>query len=434
MKLREKARIKLNQILFGSLCSAERLVNGFALNVFSPKFYENPYAHFSALRNRSALHYSPAYRGWWVTSFDLVQEVLRDARFGADVRKFEKRVKRIRKHMDEERRESFENPSMLNLDPPDHSRIRRLVSQGFAQRYIAALEPRIRDIVDDCLDRVHNDAHFDLIGVLAKPLPAIVIAEMMGLPKSDHAQFQSWSEDLIASSGSNDIAALERSQRSNRALINYFKRIIEERREEPGDDLIGQLIRAEEEGDKLNAQELYNTCLLLLVAGHETTTRLIGNGMYLLLKSPEQLDALRASPKLIPNAVEEMLRFEPPVQATQRFALEDMDFHGKHLKRGDLIFVGIAGGNRDPAANERPDEFDVTREKVKQVSFGYGIHLCIGASLARLEAKVAFTRLLERFPEMHLGAEPEWGMNPFFRGFDHLDIALHHTAHSAHAA
>jgi cytochrome P450 len=176
------------------------------------------------------------------------------------------------------------------------------------------------------------------------------------------------------------------------------------------------LIRAEEDGDTLTERELYNTCLLLLVAGHETTTRLIGNGVYLLLDH-DRWRELRAHPERIPTAVEEMLRFEPPVQATQRFVLEDLDFHGKRMKRGDIVLVSIAGGNRDPGANADPDRFDIGREKVNQVSFGYGIHLCIGASLARLEARVAFEKLLDRFPHLGLcNPEPQWGDNPIFRG------------------
>lgn len=428
MKTAEKLRLKLDQVLFGSIVSIERAVRGVGPKIFSRSFYDDPYSQYDALRENDPLYHSLAFRGWWVTSFDLVQEVLRDSRFGADVRKFEKRLKRIRKQLDEERLESFENPSMLNLDPPDHSRIRRLASRGFMHKFIAALEPRIQRIVDQCLDRIGNEQRFDLIEVLAKPLPAIVIAEMMGLPESDRAQFQVWSEDLIASSGSNDSALIERSNRANRELIDYFKGIIEARRADPGEDLIGQLIRAEEEGDKLNAQELYNTCLLLLVAGHETTTRLIGNGLYLLLRWPDQLRRLKESPELMTNAVEEMLRFEPPVQATQRFVLEDMAFHGKQLKRGDMVFVGIAAANRDPNANDRPDVFDITRDRVNQVSFGYGIHLCLGASLARLEAKVALSTLIERFPDMTLANDDvRWGMNPFFRGFDHLEIVGHRT-------
>jgi len=312
---------------------------------------------------------------------------------------------------------------MLNLDPPDHSRIRRLVSQGFMHKFIQSLEPRIRLIVDDCLRRVDNDATFDIVATLAKPLPAIVIAEMMGLPESDHARFQAWSEDLIDGTGTNDPTKVERGTAASNALIQYFRDIIHSRRGNPGDDLIGQLIRAEEAGDTLSERELYNTCLLLLVAGHETTTRLIGNGAYLLLKHG-LWKTLRDDSARIPAAIEEMLRFEPPVQATQRFVLEDLEFHGKHMKRGEIVFVGIAGGNRDPDANDAPDRFDPGREKVNQVSFGYGIHLCIGASLARLEAKVTFEKLLAEFPDMRLcDAEPHWGTNPFFRGHESLVVA-----------
>jgi len=429
VKIREKLRIRFNRLTFGALNFVEGRIHGASINLFSDEFNQNPHAQFKALRETDPLHYSMAIRAWWATGFELVQEVLRDPRFGTDLRKFEKRAKKIRRRLDAQRLERFENPSMLGLDPPDHSRIRRLVTHGFMHRFIASLEPRIAQIVTHCLDRVGNQREFDVIDVLAKPLPAIVIAEMMGLPESDHAQFQAWSEDLIAGSGGGDVAAAERAEHSSNALIDYFRSIIEQRRANPGDDLIGQLILAEEEGDTLNAQELYNTCLLLLVAGHETTTRLIGNGLYALLEAPDQFEHLKAHPELIPNAVEEMLRYEPPVIATQRFALEDMEFHGKQLKRGDAVIVSIAAGNRDPAANDQPDRFDITRAKVNQVSFGYGVHLCIGASLARLEAKVAFEHLLERFPDMTLTDQrPKWVANPFFRGFDHLRVVSGSTA------
>ncbi len=402
------------------LSVVEQGLHGVSLNIFDPAVMQDPYPFYNRLRNKAPLHYSIALRAWWVTEFDLFQEVLRDKRFSADVRKFPERMKKILPNLDAERRENFENPSMLNLDPPDHSRIRRLASQGFLHKFIQSLEPRIRAIVDDCLRRVDNDAAFDIVDVLAKPLPAIVIAEMMGLPASDHARFQAWSEDLIDGTGTNDIAKIETGNAASRALINYFREIIASRRGNPGDDLIGQLIRAEEAGDKLTERELYNTCLLLLVAGHETTTRLISNGVFLLLKH-NLWRTLRDAPERIPNAVEEMLRFEPPVQATQRFVLEDMEFHGKRLKRGDIVFTSIAGANRDPGANTEPDTFDIDREKVNQVSFGYGIHLCIGASLARLEAKVAFERLLAEFPDLRLSDKrPQWGSNPFFRGQDFL--------------
>ena len=424
MKVAEKLKIRANQAAFLGLGLVERIRHGQSINLFSPGFRHDPHQAFADARPRGPIYYSLAIRAWWVTGFEQVREVLRDQRFSSDVRKFPKRADAIRKQIGDDafRLESFENPSMLNLDPPDHTRIRRLATHAFTAKYIASLEPRIRTIVDRCLDTVANQGSFDLMEALAKPLPAIVIAEMMGLPDSDHARFQAWSEDLIAATATGDPEVVARGQAASRALIEYFAGIIESRRGNPGDDLIGQLMAAEESGDKLNTQELYNTCLLLLVAGHETTTRLIGNGLYWLLKHPDQLARLRADPTLLPNAVEEMLRFEPPVMATQRFALEDMTFHGVELKRGDILFIGLAAANRDAEVISSPNEFDISREKVQQVSFGYGIHLCIGATLARLEGRVAFERLLDRYPDLSLADEPEWGANPFFRGFETLAL------------
>ncbi len=424
MKLNRKLRIRAEQAGLAGLELLERLRHGQSINLFSRAFRDDPHKVFSESRKRGPLFYSLAVRSWWVISFDMVREVLRDPRFSSDVRKFPKRADEVRKRIGDDafRLESFENPSMLSLDPPDHTRIRRLATHAFTAKYIASLEPRIRTVVERCLDAVGNQPVFDVMEALAKPLPAIVIAEMMGLPEADHDRFQSWSEDLIAGTATRDPAVIEQSQRSSKALIDYFAAIIESRRGNPGEDLIGQLMAAEEAGDKLNTQELYNTCLLLLVAGHETTTRLIGNGLYWLLKRPDQLEKLRADPALVANAVEEMLRFEPPVMATQRFALEDMAFHGIELKRGDSLFIGLAAANRDQAANANPDDFDVSRDKVNQVAFGYGIHLCIGATLARLEGRVAFECLLARYPSLALEGDPEWGSNPFFRGFDELSV------------
>ena len=321
--------------------------------------------------------------------------------------------------------EVFNNPSMLDLDPPDHSRIRRLAQQGFMHKFIQSLEPAIRGIVHNCFKRIANMDEWDVIEALAKPLPATVIAEMMGLPEKDHAQFQLWGEDLINSTGTNDSDKIIRGQESSQALRKYFRDIIRERRGSEGDDLIHQLIEAEEAGDKLTEIELYNTCLLLLIAGHETTTRLIGNGLYQLLKHPEQLAWLRVHPEGIANAIEEMLRYEPAVQATRRFVTEDLEFHGKQFKRGELLFLSIAAANRDPEANDNPETFDIQREDIKQVSFGYGIHLCIGASLARLETRVVFEELLRTFPEISLVDEkPTWGGNFIFHGHDYLPIRV----------
>jgi cytochrome P450 len=423
MKLKEKLPIILGRIYINSMSRLERLIHGVVINPLSPELHANPYQIHSKMRETSPIHYSMALRAYWVTSFDLVQEILKNKKFGADVRQYPKQAENIRKNMDQRSQQGFDNPSMLDLDPPHHSRIRRLVSQGFVSKFIQSLEPNIRQIVSDCLDKADNQNSFDLMQTLAGPLPAIVIAEMLGLPDTDHDKFQEWSEQLVAGTGSNDTNVLEQSRKASFALTDYFRGIIKLKRNNLDEGMVSRLIRAEEEGDTLSEIELYNTCLLLLVAGHETTTRLIGNGVYLLLNSPNQLQQLRENPELIPNAIEEILRFEPPVQATRRFATEDMEFHGQKLKKGDLLFLSIAGSNRDPNANSNPDKFDITRENSKQISFGYGIHLCIGAALARLEARVALEELLNRYSKIELlDAKPAWGSNPFFRGLNHLNL------------
>ena len=429
MKFKDKLPLIVGKIYINSMSRIESLIHGTAINPLSPRLWADPYYYHSKMRETSPIHYSIALKAYWVTQFDLVQEILKDKRFGADVRKYPERADRVSKSMDKERLEAFNNPSMLDLDPPDHSRLRRLVSQGFMSKFIQALEPNIRRIVRDCLDKAGNASSFDLVRTLAAPLPAIVIAEMLGLPESDYDRFQIWSEDLVGGTGTNDTDKIEDSMQASKALRDYFRDVIKIKRQNMDDGMISRLIRAEEAGDKLSEIELYNTCLLLLVAGHETTTRLISNGVFLLLKSPQQLAQLRKNPALMPQAIDEMLRFEPPVQATRRFATEDMDFHGTSFKKGQLIFLSIAGSNRDPDANENPDTFDINRDKPKQISFGYGIHLCIGAALARLETQVALEELLDRHPQMQLLDDaPAWGNNPFFRGLDHLNIQTSHPA------
>jgi len=424
MKLRQKIRIKTFQLVFGVTAIWERMRYGIGLNLLSPAYLANPYPDLNRLREKSPIHYSPALKGYWITSFDKVQEVLRDNRFGADARQYDRYMKPFLKNATPEQIERSKNPSMLNLDPPDHSRLRRLVTRGFTSKYIQSLEPRVQEIMDRCLARVSNIHSFDVMEAIAKPLPAIVIAEMMGLPQSDHEQFQAWSEDLVGGTGINSVESAQAAQRANEALLSYFQDVVESRRGlPPSGDLISQLMLAEEAGDKLNLPEVYNTCLLLLVAGHETTTRLIGNGLYNLLTHPEQFEFLRSHREMLPEAIEEMLRFEPPVMATARFAREPIDFHGTHLERGDQVFVSIAAANRDPAANEDPESFDIQREGIKQVSFGHGIHLCLGAALARLEARVVFSTLFDRCPTMRLtDVQPRWGTNPFFRGLEELAV------------
>ena len=421
-----------NLLLIGgykTLVIFEKLTNkGIALDFISKDYIDNPYKTYNLMRSHKPILFSQTTRLHWVTKMEFAQEMLRDKRFSVDDRKYpiaEKRRKEFKKAGREIMLEQFENPSMLKLDPPDHSRIRKLVQYGFTNRYITSLEPEIKKIVEDCLDKVHNQDSFDLIEDLAKPLPAIVIAKMMGLPNEDLDQFQAWSEDLLVGVGGIGTSRedIKKSGDAYEALIRYFEEIILSRKNSPGDDFIGKLIQAEESGDKLNIKEMYGTCLLLLIAGHETTTRLIGNGMFTLFNHQDQMSLLKKNYELIPNAIEEMLRYEPPVHATIRFAENEMVYDGKTYKRGTPFAVSIAGSNRDPEANKNPNEFDITREDIKHISFGYGPHMCIGASLARIESRIAFECLFERFKNLELEEKnPVWGRNLIFRGFDNLKL------------
>jgi pimeloyl-[acyl-carrier protein] synthase len=421
-----------NLLLIGAyktLVIFEKLTNkGIALDFISKDYIDNPYRTYNLMRSHKPILFSQTTRLYWVTKMEFAQEMLRDKRFSVDDRKYpiaDKRRKEFKKAGREIMLEQFENPSMLKLDPPDHSRIRKLVQYGFTNRYITSLEPEIKKIVEDCLDKVHNQDSFDLIEDLAKPLPAIVIAKMMGLPNEDLDQFQAWSEDLLVGVGGIGTSKedIKKSGDAYEALIRYFEEIILSRKNSPGDDFIGKLIQAEESGDKLNIKEMYGTCLLLLIAGHETTTRLIGNGMFTLFNHLDQMNHLQNNFELIPNAIEEMLRYEPPVHATVRFVENEMIYNEKIYKRGTPFAVSIAGANRDPEANENPNEFDITREDIKHISFGYGPHMCIGASLARIESRIAFETIFDRFSKLELlDQNPSWGKNLIFRGFDHLNL------------
>jgi pimeloyl-[acyl-carrier protein] synthase len=383
---------------------------------------KNPYLWLNKLRSKAPVVRSYATRGWMVLGFKEVQAAFKDPRLSSDMRNNPFLVSLLRAAADGQKVQLLDDPSMLSLDAPDHTRLRKLVSHGFLRKYILSLEPNIKRIVDECLNKIEPGAsQFDLMEVLAKPLPAIVIAELLGLPDSDREQFQAWSKELLGLTLIDDPDMVERGNNANNALIEYFTGIIEQKRRNPSQDLIGQLIAAEEEGDRLTAGEMYSTCVLLLLAGHETTTRLIGNGMHALLQHRDQLAMLQQDPSLTANAVEEMLRYEPPVQMMARFAKQDMDFHGAAMKKNQLVLLVIASANRDATENAKPDTFDIRRENPSHVSFGYGIHLCLGLSLARLEAKVAIDALLERFPDLALAdQEVDWQVGGLVRGMEHL--------------
>lgn len=385
----------------------------------NPNHYNDPYSTYNTLRDRGPVMRSAANRGWIITGYSEVGSLLKDQRISSDIRKNAFMVRLLKFATAGIEVPLLDNPTMLNVDPPDHSRLRKLAAKGFIHKYIQSLEPTIESLVDELLDKIPPDtSDFEIMDIVAKPLPAIVIAEMMGVPISDRHLFENWSEALLGLSEISNPDAIHKAAEANAQMRKYLSALVKTKKHSNNEEqnFISMLIAAEEDGERLSMEELYSSCVLLLIAGHETTTRLIGNCLYLLLHHPEQMALARSDEKALANAFEESLRYEPPVQLVIRFVNEDMNFEGHDFKKGEMLLLAIAGANRDPSANENPNVFNIQREKVNHLSFGHGIHLCLGMSLARLEAKVVFTKLFERYPNLSYVDTPNWGTNDFFRG------------------
>jgi cytochrome P450 len=316
--------------------------------------------------------------------------------------------------------------SMLLLDGADHARVRGLVNRAFTPRRVATLAPRIGKLVEALLDAALAKGRFDLMRELAEPLPAIVIAELLGVPPEDHRLFKEWAATLVNSLGR--AGPLERGPEFDAALtalLDYLRDVIARRRADPRDDLISAMIAAQEESSALSDHELLSNSLLLLLAGHETTTNLIGNGVLALLLDRPQWERLRGRRELLEGAIEELLRFDSPVQATVRVPLEDIAVSGNTLPRHALVVCGIGAANRDPEVYADPDTLDVTRANLRHLSFGFGAHFCLGAGLARLEARLAFGALLDRAPGLELtGEELAHRPNFLLRGLASLPVSV----------
>jgi len=409
------------------LTAVERLRGGVAYNPLDRRYRADPYPLYRELRERDPFHRSRLAGGWVLTRYEDVGAVLRDGRFLADERKLpgfdRQRAQLLKAGLIEEGEQL--SPSMLRSDPPDHTRLRGLVSKAFTPRTVEALRSRVEAIVQELLDRAAADGGMDAIRGLAYPLPVVVIAELLGVPAEDRERFKRWSDDAVSALGIGRLDDFIRSRDAARELRAYFAQVAEERRREPREDLLSALLAAEEEGDQLTIDEVFATCILLLVAGNETTTNLIGNGLLALLRHPDQLALLRDAPSLIESAVEELLRYDSPVQLTSRFVLEDVELNGHTIAAGQPAIALIGAANRDPEAFAEPERLDITRQENRHLSFGHGIHYCLGAPLARLESQVAFLALLERFPNLRLaGGRLEWGDNLVLRGLKSLPVAF----------
>ncbi|MGB3354888.1 MAG: cytochrome P450 [Mycobacterium sp.] len=321
-------------------------------------------------------------------------------------------------------------PGFLFLDPPDHTRLRRLVSKAFVPKVVKALEPEITRLVDALLAETGDGGPFDAISGLAYPLPVAVICRLLGVPLEDEPEFSAASgllaqslDPFVSVTGSAGGGFEERMQAAM-WLRDYLRELIGRRRRDPGDDLMSGLVAVEESGDQLTEDEIVATCNLLLIAGHETTVNLIANAILALLRDPPQWAALAADPTRVAAVIEETLRYDPPVQLMGRIAAEDMTIGGVPIPKGDNMLVLLAAAHRDPAAFEHPDRFDPDRETIRHLGFGKGPHFCIGAPLARLEATAALTALTARFPEAELAGEPAYKQNVTLRGMSELLITL----------
>jgi len=319
--------------------------------------------------------------------------------------------------------------SMLDRDPPDHTRLRSLVSKAFTPRVVEGLRPRIQQIVDGLLRRALEKGSMDLIEEFAYPIPVNVICEMLGVPVEDHERFKGWSLDIARGLDSillpRDSEVPKRSVASRTALAEYFRELIAKRRASPRSDLLSALIAAEEAGDKLSENELLATCILLLIAGHETTVNLIGNGTLALLRHPDQLRRLRENPALIGTAVEELLRFDGPVQRTARIPSEDVVIDGHTIAKGEMVMPFIGAADRDPAQFPDPDRLDIGRTDNRHIAFGWGIHFCLGAPLARVEGQLAINTLVQRLPSLALATDaPEFRESLTLRGLKSLPVTF----------
>jgi len=392
-------------------------------NPLLPEFHADPYPFYKRLREKEPIHQSPL--GFWVlTRYEDCVAVLRDQRFGRE--EFQQMLTAV--YGDETEKPALPR-SMLFRDPPDHTRLRALVSKAFTPRMIETMREHIQEIVDRLLDRVQDAGRMDVIEDLAYPLPVTVICEMLGVPVDDHGSIRGWSAEIARSLDAiglpSDEGIVERGRRSRRALADYFRRLVPERRARPQNDLLSGLLAAEEHGDKLSPDEVIAMCLLLFIAGHETTVNLIGNGTLALLRHPEQLKKLRAEPSRIGNAVEELLRYDSPVQRTARITTTEVELAGQPLAKGTMVITALGAANRDPAQFADPDRLDVTRKDPRHISFGFGIHFCLGAPLARVEGQLALGTLLRRAPNLALAeSKLEWRESSVLRGLKRLNVTF----------
>ncbi len=382
--------------------------------LISSEFLDDPYPLLRHLQSEAPIYWSESIGGWIVTRYDDIIPTFRDVAHFSNYGRFAKVVEYL--PTDERLNFApFENhyrqKSLLQSDPPDHTRLRSLIVKVFNANSIEAMRPRIKKIVDDVLDTFEPKGKMDVIRDLAFPLPFSVLGAIMGLPLNDQDNIKLWADEILLFQGVNrpPAALLERSQAALLAMRSYLTDLVNEKRRNPGNDLISELVAVEAEGTRLTEQELVYTCITMLGAGHETTTSLIGNGLYTILSHKQEWRKLCKNPALLNSAIEEMLRYESPVARQPRVIKDDIELRGQKMQKGQVAFQMLNAANRDPAYFENPDVFDIERPNNRHLAFGMGIHFCIGAGLARTEGQEVFKAIMSRLPKIQLvDAKPIW--------------------------
>ena len=398
--------------------------------VFSDEILQDPYPTYARLHEEGPLHYldvGSKWAVWSIVSHAECSSIAKDPRLSA------KRAQQMLLSLPLSRQSEFsELARMLGLwlifmDPPEHTRLRKLLNKGFSAAAVEGLRPQVEAIVHQMLKPLQRGSEVELMREFANPMPVRIILEMLGIPQELRDTFVDWSRAIAVFRG-NPNRTVEEARAAQDALIElteFFRKTVAERRRNKGSDLISLLIDIEEEGEVLTEEELYAQCIALLFAGHETTRNLIGNGVYTLLQNPQQTAELRERPELIRSAVEELLRYESPVQFTARVLKEDIDVCGQHLRKGWTVLCMLGAANRDPKQFKEPNQLDLERLNNQHLAFSAGLHFCIGAQLARLEGQIAILNLVQRFPEMRLvGPQPEWASTFGFRGLKSLPVIL----------
>lgn len=401
----------------------------FQFNPLSPEFQANPYPYYDLLRQFAPIYYWENWGFWFLSRYEDCVAALRDPRLGREILKVmtpeelgwtaepEENVRPLIE---------MQRGWMLLKDPPDHTRLRTLVHKAFTPRMIERLRDSVQSLTDSLLDEAQEKGEMDIIDDLAFPVPVTVIAELLGVPASDRETFRRWSRDLAHTLELTDVQEVYiTGSKATVEFAAYFRELAEERRRSPREDLLSALVAVEAEGDRLTEDELIAMCILLLIAGHETTVNLIGNGTLALLRNPDQFTRLQQDPTLIKSTVEELLRYDSPVQLTVRWVLEDMELNGHKLRKGQQVATLFGSANRDPERFANPDQLDIGREDNHHLAFGNGIHFCLGAPLARLEGQIVIGTLAHRFPNMQLTTDqPPYRNTYVLRGLQHLPVRL----------